>query len=473
MLHLNCCRRFAQGFRLGSPDAGHMKQLFRLLGVIAGAAAGFACVAPQQDAPPQVAPQQIASPAVSPPFDVVMAIDNSGSMVKGDPKFELRTAVARFATGLRDGDRLAIVTFGTESRTPLTLTARDDANFTSAIQVGVRSLTYKERHTDIPGGVARALQELQEHARKDAMRVIVLITDGFVDLPDPTQVAVRKLWLQQDLQREVAKSARVFGIGFTASADVQLLQSLTFATKGTYKTAPAATDLTTVLAALSEEMRSLPDVVVPASPSPSAPPSLPVSIQRTTRLPQYVLIAVVMVGLVAVLLAWRPIAHRWRMGSFVASHRTRLRPMTGDGPAIELSRDRTLVGREGSCDVTLDDKSISQSHAIIEYSAEAFWLRDLRSANGTYILREGEQQARRLNPHQAEPLKHGDVVRFGAAAAFVVETEGGGGTIVDTATVLMMPPCQNHVDRQSEQICDRCSSALCHECRNTHVCRAS
>jgi pSer/pThr/pTyr-binding forkhead associated (FHA) protein len=53
---------------------------------------------------------------------------------------------------------------------------------------------------------------------------------------------------------------------------------------------------------------------------------------------------------------------------------------------VEVARERFLIGRDESCDLTLEDPKVSREHAAILKSAGPFHvIRDLGSANGTLV----------------------------------------------------------------------------------------
>lgn len=54
---------------------------------------------------------------------------------------------------------------------------------------------------------------------------------------------------------------------------------------------------------------------------------------------------------------------------------------------IEFSRSQEtiLIGRDSLCDLAIDNSTISSQHAIIEYDMGQWWLKDLRSTNGTFL----------------------------------------------------------------------------------------
>lgn len=64
--------------------------------------------------------------------------------------------------------------------------------------------------------------------------------------------------------------------------------------------------------------------------------------------------------------------------------KARLVPAEGGSP-IELQKDLTLVGRESSCDITLDHKSVSKLHCVLVRTEGLVLVRDLGSTNGTRV----------------------------------------------------------------------------------------
>ena len=64
--------------------------------------------------------------------------------------------------------------------------------------------------------------------------------------------------------------------------------------------------------------------------------------------------------------------------------RAQLAPLDGGTP-IEIAKDMTIVGRESSCDIRLDHKSVSKVHCILVKTDGLIVLRDLGSTNGTRV----------------------------------------------------------------------------------------
>jgi len=71
---------------------------------------------------------------------------------------------------------------------------------------------------------------------------------------------------------------------------------------------------------------------------------------------------------------------------------------------IELSGERTLVGRDASNDLQIDHPQVSRHHVEVRVEGATTWLIDLASRNGTLV--NG-----RLVKHSS--LHHGDEIRIG------------------------------------------------------------
>ena len=79
-------------------------------------------------------------------------------------------------------------------------------------------------------------------------------------------------------------------------------------------------------------------------------------------------------------------------------------------PRLALPGDAkiTLLGRSRECDCVLNDETVSRQHAALRQEQGAWFLRDLRSTNGTLV-----NGTRVLDEVQVRP---GDRVTFGAVA---------------------------------------------------------
>ncbi|MFL5387945.1 MAG: FHA domain-containing protein [Myxococcales bacterium] len=80
--------------------------------------------------------------------------------------------------------------------------------------------------------------------------------------------------------------------------------------------------------------------------------------------------------------------------------------LRGLGREIPL-RGRAVLGRDPACDVVLDDASVSRRHAVLETAASRFTLRDLSSANGTFV--DGVRVGKSVALSGGARLRFGDV----------------------------------------------------------------
>ncbi len=60
-------------------------------------------------------------------------------------------------------------------------------------------------------------------------------------------------------------------------------------------------------------------------------------------------------------------------------------PARANAEMIRLNSHRTLIGRDLSCDITLEDSASSRSHAVITSDNDGYFLSDLGSTNGTFV----------------------------------------------------------------------------------------
>ena len=82
-----------------------------------------------------------------------------------------------------------------------------------------------------------------------------------------------------------------------------------------------------------------------------------------------------------------------------------IHPVPGSPVLLHLGPSRTVLGRDSTCHVTLNDSGVSRMHAAIEWSKGAYHITDLNSSNGTWINdRKLESETR---------LAGGELVRLG------------------------------------------------------------
>jgi diguanylate cyclase (GGDEF)-like protein len=75
------------------------------------------------------------------------------------------------------------------------------------------------------------------------------------------------------------------------------------------------------------------------------------------------------------------------------------------GRKYELERPTTVIGRSSSCDVQVDQDSVSRNHAKIELEEQRAVVSDMGSTNGTFVNDEAVERP--------TPLRNGDLIKIG------------------------------------------------------------
>jgi len=89
---------------------------------------------------------------------------------------------------------------------------------------------------------------------------------------------------------------------------------------------------------------------------------------------------------------------------------------------FDLGLDRLVVGRSRSCEIRLQEDTVSRLHAAFVWRDGSVCLEDLGSSNGTFVNGRRIEMPCTLTP--------GDMVRFGALRG-TIEAEGSGSAAAD------------------------------------------
>jgi hypothetical protein len=206
----------------------------------------------------------LCQPLWAAPTDIIVLLDNSGSMRQNDPAFLLKSAVTKFFAELPADSRAGVVIFDQKVIYPVPLAA-PDAAVQAAVKSSLAKVDYRGQYTNIPAAMERAIYELKTGGRKDAAKVVVFMTDGIVDTGNPAVDAEKSKWLREELATDAADShIRIFGIAFTENADFFLIQSLAKKTSGEYFRALKPEDLDDVFAKVQAKLNA---PVTEASPA--------------------------------------------------------------------------------------------------------------------------------------------------------------------------------------------------------------
>ena len=375
-------------------------------------------------------------PAI-PEKDVILVLDNSGSMKKNDPQFLLAQAVNEFIGDLDDSTRLAIIIFDQNVKIAVPLTLVNDETRTTILD-SLQQINYAGQYTDSPAAIERAIYDLKTNARPEAKKLIVFMTDGIVDTGNADQDLEKARWLKQDLAADAEdEGIQIFGIAFTDNADFQLIQSLAQQTNGEYYRALQPEDLKNVFGRIQTIINRVPKpepvpvvappepapVVAPPEPVPAVAPPEPVIIQvpvQSQKLDEeealrskmiLIALAVLIIAvIIMVLMLIRGSRNKGEDDEYVQeAFLNDINNYTGQ-PSYKLGAKPTMLGRVAGTDtehlnyIVIPETTIGRRHALIEYKDFAYWIIDQGSINGTFVNDQMISSETRL--------KHGDRVRL-------------------------------------------------------------
>ena len=395
--------------------------------------------------------------------DVVLVLDNSGSMKKNDPQFLASKAVHEFLSSLDDASRVAVIIFDQTVHVAVPLTQMSDET-RPAILKSIEKLDYKGLYTDSPAAIERAIYNLKNNGRVDAKKLIIFMTDGIVDTGNVNRDVEKSRWLQQDLATGAADSGiQIFSIAFTDEADFQLIQAISQRTDGEYFRALTPEDLQNVFTQVHTIINKVPEpepeiiapVIAPAPvevPSQVAPPppviiEVPVPAQGMDEEEQLrsmmILVALGVLIIAVIIMVLMLIRGSRRKGAddeyAQEAYLNDINNYTSQ-TSYKLGSKPTMLGRVAGTDtehlnyVVIPQTTIGRRHALIEYKDFAYWIIDQGSINGTFVNDQMITSETRL--------KHGDRVRLHKLEFefLMPEMVDAGMTMVSKTVMATKPP---------------------------------
>lgn len=395
--------------------------------------------------------------------DVVLVLDNSGSMKKNDPDFLVSKAVKEFISQQDDNTRVGIVIFDQGVRLPVSLTTSSLANRETILN-SIEEINYQGLFTDSPAGIERAIYELKNNGRDNAQKSIIFMTDGIVDTGAADRDLEKSKWLREDLAPDAADNEiKIFGIAFTEGADFQLIQSIAQKTEGEYYRALVASDLQNVFEridkiintppepeAVVEVVQVAPAIETPASTVQQAPPP-PVIIEvpaqsmgQEERIRSIIMISaaivltITLLGILIILLRRNRDLKTSAAETVQEGYINDLQGKT-DKQTHKLGSKPVMFGRVAGKDtehldyIVVNETTIGRRHALIEYKDYSFWIIDQGSINGTFVNGEAVSSEVRL--------KHGDRIRLHKCDfEFIMpEMEDSGMTVISNTVFAAQP----------------------------------
>jgi len=184
--------------------------------------------------------------------DAVLIMDSSGSMAKNDPG-KLRVPAAKmFMSLLGEQDRIGLISFSDNGYPVLHLTAPSSDN-NARILAAADKVSSRGVYTNLYAALAKGVAMLDKESRPERDRILVLMSDGKMDVGDTDEDWALTQKLQGELLQSVKdKGVKVYTIAFTEASDVELLKRIASETGALFKLARSDRDLHEVFSAIFE-----------------------------------------------------------------------------------------------------------------------------------------------------------------------------------------------------------------------------
>jgi len=376
--------------------------------------------------------QEAADIETARPLDIILVLDNSGSMKNNDPGFLTREVVKNFVEKLKTNVQLGMIVFDKSARIVCPLAPLGQQNERTAFLEGLAEVDYSGLLTNSPDGIERAIYAFRQSGRSEAEKCIVFVTDGIVDTGDKATDAKKAAWVKEDLCREAReRGVKIFAVAFTEAADYAFIQSIASRTGGNYFRALSSEDISRVFEEIHNTLYTKPEPEIepeaqaesagaeqteaaeieettPAAPvQPLATPAPVPSVQQQAPEPPpspKTTDTALLLSLAALVLVAAVVTPAIVISRKKAAKASLARPEVEWPDAYLLNTDKTFfgeakplnktpmrIGRGKDNDIALDDSAISFQHAQIEFeeSTGIFYLRDLGSTNRTRL--DGEE----------------------------------------------------------------------------------
>ena len=191
-----------------------------------------------------------------PPLDTVVIMDSSGSMKLTDPKQLRKPAAKLFISLLGDQDRLSVVSFSSQAWPITYLTPLEtDKQINQALKA-TDKISHKGAHTNIHSAISKGIEFLKESDQLDREPIIVLMSDGQMDVGNAAESKrLRQAIFDDLLPQLIEQNIKIYSIAFTEASDQQLLQEIADATEGRYALAASDDVLHKVFSKIFEQTK--------------------------------------------------------------------------------------------------------------------------------------------------------------------------------------------------------------------------
>ncbi len=193
-------------------------------------------------------------------IDVVLLIDDSGSMRKNDPSGLRKQAAKLFLTLLNNNDQAALVSFSRQASTLASLIPASKKNIDNQLKPAVDKLNAKGSHTNLHDALTKSYSLLQK-SNSNNKKVIILMSDGKMDVGNTAlDFKLTEDLLDQQIPLLAKNDITVHAIAFTEQSNIPLLRLIAKDTKGQFNLLKKPNDIHLVFENLFEKTKS-PDML--------------------------------------------------------------------------------------------------------------------------------------------------------------------------------------------------------------------
>lgn len=188
------------------------------------------------------------------PLDVVLVMDSSGSMKRTDPQ-ELRKPAAKLLISLLGkNDRASVVSFSDQGYPVAYFTPVKGKQNEAKLFAAVDRISNKGVYTNLLGAVSGAMRVIDRNPLPNRKTIVVLMTDGKMDLGDSAKNISKSETLMKDLIPRLKKeNIELHTIAFTDESDQAYLKQLAASTGGKFNLAQTDKQLHDVYTSIFEQ----------------------------------------------------------------------------------------------------------------------------------------------------------------------------------------------------------------------------
>lgn len=273
-----------------------------------------------------------------------------------------------------------------------------------------------EKPKNIPAAIENAVYELKQNGRSDAIKQMLVITDGIINIRDSALAVERYRWLKDELATDSRSAGiQIFSIALSEQADYELMQTLARKTGGNYYRVFMTEDIKMALNGFQQTKHK----VAPKKEVVSAPTSQVAKIKKEAPAPKQegnIPWGLLLGGLGTLAVSGIAVFAYIKLKGRGAESMGRTVPgaylmdLSGvtEKSNYAINKNIIKIGRAGNenVDICIDGETVSGEHAQIEYRDNGFYLTDLGSTNGSYVNGSSEKIAEEVR------LKAGDIISF-------------------------------------------------------------